>query len=79
MVNEWVSLPFGPDTNLQQWGSNGWDSDAADGELDYSAIRYVQLGMGVASVADNGYAGWEAHIDRVMLTDGPVNSRCRPH
>ncbi|HAP64183.1 MAG TPA: hypothetical protein DCR93_33440 [Cytophagales bacterium] len=71
---QWVSLPFGPEINLQQWGSNGWDADAADGELDYSAIRYVQLGMGVASVADNGFASWEANIDRVMITDGPVNS-----
>lgn len=68
---KWVSIPIGEDVVFQDWGSNGWSGDDPDGVLDYSAIRYIQIGMGTGDVG--GGNKWEINMDNLMITDGPVN------
>jgi len=68
----WISIPIGKDVSFQNWGNNGWAGDNADGQLDYSLIRYIQIGMGTGDVGTG--SAWEINIDNLQITDGPVNS-----
>ncbi|NPD45732.1 IPT/TIG domain-containing protein [Lentimicrobium sp. S6] len=69
---QWVSIPIGPGTDFQNWGANGWDGDDNDGVLDYSIIRYIQIGMGTGDVGAGNR--WEINMDNFQITDGPVSS-----
>jgi hypothetical protein len=68
----WVSIPFGKGTSFQNWGNNGWAGENPDGELDYSLVRYIQIGMGTGDVGSG--SAWEINFDNLQITDGPVNS-----
>lgn len=71
---QWVSIPIGRNVSFSDWGSNGWDGDDADGELDYTKIRYIQIGMGTGDLRDNGYNAWEINMDNFQITDGAVSN-----
>ncbi len=68
----WVSIPIGKEVTFQNWGNNGWAGENPDGVLDYSAVRYIQIGMGTGDVGTG--TTWEINMDNLQITDGPVNS-----
>ncbi len=69
----WVSISLAEDSGFGNWGVGGWDND--DGgktELDYGKIRYIKLGTGTSGFPlGNDY---EANIDNLQITDGPVSN-----
>ncbi len=70
---QWVSISLAEDSGFGNWGTVGWDNDdGSKTEIDYSRIRYIKLGTGTSGfTVGNNY---EANIDNLQITDGPVSN-----
>ena len=67
----WVSISLAEDSGFGNWGTAGWDNDdGAATEIDYSRIRYIKIGTGTNGFTEGN--DYEANIDNVQITDGPV-------